>query len=78
VPYSPDDLKKRCGSLQNFAKKTMVHETLFLGDLGLSHGSDTLADGHKPYVLYYKNNVPIPNLNPTSGWQEYFNTLHGV
>jgi hypothetical protein len=51
---------------------------LFLGDLGPSHGSDTLADGHKPYVLYYKNNVPIPNLNPTSGWQEYFNTLHGV
>lgn len=27
VPYSPDELKKRCGSLQNFAKKTMVHET---------------------------------------------------
>lgn len=31
VPYSPDDLKKRCGSLQNFAKKTMVHETLLFG-----------------------------------------------
>jgi hypothetical protein len=59
-------------------RKQRYMKLLFLGDLGPSHGSDTLADGHKPCVLYYKNNVPIPNLNPTPGWQEYFNTLHGV
>jgi hypothetical protein len=31
-----------------------------------------------PMFYTKNNNVPIPNLNPTPGWQDYFNTLHGV